>query len=99
MVTHRPVDTQGADPGWEVTNAFIGSVSARVPITTVHVDPCELELFDVILTIRPLYSSHSVETIPNKSSEAQSTSQGQEELGDLAAGEFSALYCNKSYIF
>lgn len=84
------VVSQGTECGWEVVDAFIGSVSARVPITSLYVDPCEVELDEVLLTVRPIQSG-SVSQPAAATTKASETALGvdaeQETLRDIAAGD------------
>ncbi len=83
---------QGAKCAWEVVDAYVGSVTAHVPIASLLSEPIRVEAEEVLLTVRPrpLAAAGSVA--------AQGTAAAQpppppaagdaalDMLGDLAAG-------------
>lgn len=88
------VVSQGTERGCEVVDASIGSVSARVPITSLYVDPCEVELDEVLLTVRPIQSgsvSQPASATANTPKAAVGVDAEQEALSDIAAGNALAL--------
>ena len=45
-------------PYWEITAGFIGSAKAKVPITTLTTDSCQVTVDEILLTVKPKALHH-----------------------------------------
>ena len=51
------VDVQNS-PYWEITAGFVGKVKAKVPITTLTTDSCQVTVDEILLTVKPKTLQH-----------------------------------------